>query len=114
MTQAKSDGHRKATQMPRFSHKKNNNKMAKAEDLRNRQMELVLCEEINVSLGYESHKFSSHLSRVSDGNSRESITRLRIHDVGDRLLRRHDDRIDNETLLVFLFREQRQRNKQQR
>lgn len=102
--------------MLRFSHDKNNNKMAKAEDdLCNRQMELVLCEKINVSLGYESHKFSSHLSRVCDGNSRESIARLRIHHVGDRLLRRHDDRIDNETLLVFLFRkQQQQRNKQQR
>ena len=63
---------------------------------------LVGREEVDVPLRDEADQLAAHVSVLGDGNAREAVLVLGVHDVGHFVLRRHDDRVQDEALLVFL------------
>lgn len=71
--------------------------------LRNRCIHLIICKEINVSLGDKPNQFLSHVTIICDWNSRKPELFLGLGDIFDCVGGGHDNWVKDKSLFIFLF-----------
>lgn len=69
----------------------------------NRCIHLIICKEINVSLGDKPNQFLSHVTIICDWNSRKPELFLGLGDIFDCVGGGHDNWVKDKSLFIFLF-----------
>lgn len=73
----------------------------------NRCIHLIICKEINVSLGDKPNQFLSHVTVICDWNSRKPKLFLGLGDIFDCVGGGHDNWVKDKSLFIFLYVEKK-------